>query len=130
MGRKLTRSGLVKKVDKIFSEVVRLQDAIIHNGLCAFCKRNQINCCFHFITRAKYNTRWDFDNCRASCFSCNYRMEFNPAPFIQWFINHYGKDKFDDLIFKSNQTAKFSNFDLEDMHERFVRRKKLLEQQK
>lgn len=122
MGRTLTRKGLVRKLDEAFSIYIRARDIKIF-GCCPFCQKRPIEHCFHWLTRAKYATRWDEENAIGSCAGCNYRMEFEPAIFYQWYVRRWSQDKLDALILKSNGLAKFDNYQLEAMTAEYLTRK-------
>ena len=117
--KKPSKRSLVKKLDKVFSLFIRRRDAIRFNGMCPFCQKKPIECNFHFITRSRYNTRFDEVNCVASCFGCNYRMTFDQGPFIQWFLGRLGMEEYNNLVNRSRQLAKFSIFDLQEMIGRY-----------
>ena len=76
MAKKLTRSKLVKKLDAVFSQYIRLKDADeFGNATCFTCgkvdhwKKLQNG---HFQSRKHYATRWDEMNCQVQCVSgCN-----------------------------------------------------------
>src|SRR3990167_8408797 len=106
------RKVLVAKLDALFSIFIRIRDKRIFGGMCPFCNKRPIECCFHFITRSKYIVRWYENNAVGSCHGCNFNNEFNPALYIQWYINNRGKDAFDALVLVSHQIAKFSNDEL------------------
>lgn len=108
------RKKLVKELDKVFSEVVR-RDSIARYNKCPFCKKKKIVCCFHFVTRKKYATRWDMNNAIGSCFGCNFGMEFNPHPFVVWYIKEYGVESYLGLVKSSEEKTKFSDLVLESM---------------
>lgn len=106
---------LVKALDVEFSLAVRERGSKSRDGLCEFdwCP-NLLEQCFHFVTRAKFSTRWDFSNAAASCRSCNMEMEYNPHKFIQWYIKRYGLTGYEDLVRRSNIIPKFSDDHLEE----------------
>lgn len=108
------RKKLIKELDTIFSEVVR-KDAIRRYKKCPFCKKKKIVCCFHFITRKKYSVRWDLNNAIGSCFGCNFGMEFNPHPFIVWYINEYRLENYLGLVKRSEEKSKITDLELEAM---------------
>jgi hypothetical protein len=72
--KKLTRSKLIKKLDKVFSLYIRLRFAKNEIAQCFTCgkkdhyKRLQ---CGHFQSRKYYSTRWDEINCQVQCAGCN-----------------------------------------------------------
>jgi hypothetical protein len=115
---KSVRKKLVKTLDKVFSLYIRKRDSIENDGKCVFC-RKPIQHCFHFITRAKYATRWNEINAVGSCAGCNFENEFNPHKFIQWFLKKYGLKMYEDLIYESNLVHKFEPDDLSHMIEKY-----------
>ena len=72
--KKLTRSKIVKKLDTIFSQYIRLKDSNNEVSTCFTCgkqdhwKKLQ---CGHFQSRKHYNTRWNENNCQVQCAGCN-----------------------------------------------------------
>lgn len=119
----MTRKALVKALDKEFSLFIRKRDQDVRGGLCVFpgCPK-PIQNCFHIITRAKYSVRWDPANAVASCTGCNMSMEYNPNPYILWYIARNGLPAYEDLVRRSNIITKKSNSDLEEMLEEFRRK--------
>jgi hypothetical protein len=111
---KSPRKRLIDRLDTLFSEYIRTRDKR-RFGSCPFHlgSRKPIECCFHFITRSKYSVRWDERNAVGSCHACNYKMEFDPHPFIHWYISTNGKEEYDRLYYSSHTIAKFSTADLE-----------------
>ena len=107
--KKTARKKLVEKLDAVFSVYIRALYPI-----CVFCG-SKTEHCFHFMTRAKYATRWDAVNAVGSCRGCNFEMEFNPHPYIKWFIDKYGLEEYNRLILRSNVIPKYSNEELEVM---------------
>ena len=106
-----SRKWLIREADRVFSEHVRKESVKLYK-VCPFCLKNPIVDCFHFVTRAKYSVRWNPLNAVGSCRGCNIRMEFDPHPFIQWFLdNRGGREAYDALILESNQTGKFKDKD-------------------
>ena len=113
MGRKKlpSRKSLIRKLDKISSEIARGATIRVF-GNCPFCRSAPIQGAFHWITRSKHSIRWEIENLIASCYGCNCTMEFNPHPFIQFFLDRWGRYSYDALIRKSNKIAHFSRSDL------------------
>lgn len=109
--KKSNRKKLVEKLDKVYSLYIRALYPI-----CVFCG-SLTEHCFHFMTRAKYATRWDVINGVGSCRGCNFEMEFNPHPYVKWFIDKYGLEEYNNLIARSNVIPKYSNEELEAMIE-------------
>ena len=119
MAKGSNRKRLVSRLDKEFSLVVRALGRRERGNKCAFCS-NPIECCFHYITRSKFKVRWDFDNAEASCMGCNYTMEHNPHPFVRYYIEKYGLDKYTQLEDRSRGPALYSISDLEERLERIL----------
>lgn len=72
--KKTTRKTLIKRLDQVFSQYIRLRYAKNEIAECYTCgkkdhyKKLQ---CGHFQSRKHYATRWDEDNCQVQCYSCN-----------------------------------------------------------
>ena len=111
MAKKTPRKKLVATLDKLFSLAVRAKAEKNYGG--CFFDGKPIEHCFHFVTRSKHSVRWDFTNAEGSCAGCNFRMEFDPHPYIQWYIRKHGLPAYEDLIRRSNERAGFSLADLE-----------------
>jgi len=115
MPRKPTRKGLVNKLDKAFSEFIRLRTAN-GNGYvqCVTCGKEdhwKNMDCGHFMSRKHMSTRWHEDNCQVQCKSCNVFRYGEQYKYSIWL----GAEKADHLHQLSRQTQKFDNWDLEDM---------------
>lgn len=124
-GGKKTRAGgvsvaaLTRKLDKVFSEFIRLRDSRPYGYKCFRC----ISCgqikpfdqmdCGHFIGRTHMATRFDEENCHGECKACN---RFSPDHMIYYQRNLerlIGKDRLDLLIARGRQTRKWSAFELD-----------------
>jgi hypothetical protein len=74
MAKKSTRKRLIDKLDKIFSQYIRLRESKNHNSECFTCgkvdhwKKLQNG---HFMSRKHLSTRWDETNCQVQCAGCN-----------------------------------------------------------
>lgn len=110
MARKITRKGLVKKLDKVVSEYVRARDK-----RCVTCNSTERLGCGHIFSRIAYSTRWDLENCHAQCWACNYKHEYDPYPYMQWAEQKLGKDGLEALHIRYNTPRKFKDHDLEDL---------------
>lgn len=73
--RKISRKGLVTKLDTIFSKYIRLSNYKEGYIECVTCKTKKRSISDihngHFMSRRYYPTRWDEDNCKPQCASCN-----------------------------------------------------------
>jgi len=119
--RKVSRKSLVKKLDTIFSEYIRLRKAN---------KRGIVSCYTcgkkaywkgagmqngHFMSRKSYSTRWEELNCQVQCYTCNVMRYGEQYKYGLELQKEYGKDLPEQLLIQSKQIKKFSNIDLEDM---------------
>lgn len=108
----MTRKQAVKEADKWFSILVRKITDKEYGGVCPLCGIRPIQCCFHFVTRSKHIVRWDLRNAIGSCIIDNYKMEFNPHPYILWYIKKHGLEAYEQLINQSSKVANFSTGEL------------------
>ena len=119
MAKKLTRSKLVKKLDAVFSQYIRLKDADeFGNATCFTCgkvdhwKKLQNG---HFQSRKHYATRWDEMNCQVQCVSCNMFKGGEQFLFGKYLDERFYVGLSDTMFFKAKETVKFADFELEEM---------------
>lgn len=113
--KKPTRSKLVRKLDIIFSQYVRLSNAD-SSGLCTCVtcgekhhwKKIQAG---HFMSRKHYSIRWDERNVKPQCVKCNV---FRAGEQYKYSI-YLGLELSNELYLESKEIKKFSNLDLEEM---------------
>ena len=126
MPKKPTRSKLVKKLDTVFSQWVRLSNADNNkNCICVTCNKvffwKEIQA-GHFMSRKHYSIRWDERNVKPQCVGCNvfkYGEQYKFSLFL-------GKDAAEVLYLKSKEIVKFTNYELEDkINDYSLRLKKL-----
>ena len=108
------RKKLVKKLDDIVSKVVRAREPY-----CVTCGTKEHLTCSHLITRNKKSIRWDLDNCHCMCKSCNFRHEYYPEIYTEWWLNKYSQEEYSKLILEGNQTKQYTLAELEEMLEYF-----------
>jgi len=126
--KKPTRSKLVKKLDVVFSQYIRLKNS--KNGICTCVtcgkkghwKTGGIQA-GHFMSRKHYSTRWDEDNVKPQCVGCNM---FRSGEQYKYSL-YLGKQLSEKLHEKSNKIVKFTNIELEEMFQHYSNEvKKLL----
>ena len=124
--KKPTRSKLVKKLDTVFSQYIRLRNADAKGmAKCFTCgkvdhwKRLQAG---HFQSRRHYSTRWDEDNVQVQCCKCNM---FNQGEQYT-FAKNLGLDLAESLSLKTQKLVKFSIVDLQEMYEHYQKEVKKL----
>ena len=117
--KKVSRSKLVKKLDTIFSQYIRLKNSVDEKATCFTCgkvdhwKKLQNG---HFQSRKHYSTRWDEVNCQVQCAGCNvfkYGEQYK-------FSKYLGETLADALLVKSRQIQKFTDADLIDLIELYT----------
>jgi len=124
--KKLSRGKLVKKLDTVFSQWVRLSKADKKGYCtCVTCSKKihwkEIQA-GHFQSRKHYSTRWDELNVYPQCVGCNvfkYGEQYKYSLFL-------GKEVSEVLYLKSKEIVKFANSDLEDMIKDYSQRLKKL----
>ena len=121
--KKISRKGLVKKLDTIFSIYIRLRKAddlgVVSCYTCGkkdYYKKMQ---CGHFMSRKYYSTRWEELNCQVQCYSCNVMRYGEQYKYGLELQKEYGKDLPEELLTMSRQIVKFSNDDLLDKINRY-----------
>ena len=113
--KKPTRSKLVKKLDTVFSQYIRLSNAD-NNGYCTcitcnktfFYKEIQAG---HFMSRKHYSIRWDERNVKPQCKSCNVFRWGEQYKYSLYLGNNLSKK----LLDESRELRKFTNIELEEM---------------
>ena len=121
MPRKSSRKNLIKRLDKIFSEYIRLKHAD-KNGIvkCYTCNKKAYwkgegmqN--GHFISRRSRILRWDERNCRIQCYSCNV-MRYGESYIFGVKLNaEYGYNIAEELLIESKKIIKQSDQELLDL---------------
>lgn len=124
--KKPTRSKLVKKLDVVFSQWVRLSNAD-HRGFCrcVTCRKEghwktggiQAG---HFISRKHYSTRWDERNVKPQCVGCNMFRSGEQYQYSLYLGNKLSKN----LLEESRKLVKFTNVELEEMIQKYSQRLK------
>jgi len=117
--KKPSRSKVVKKLDAIFSQYIRLKDADhLGNAICFTCKKTdhwkklQNG---HFQSRKHYSTRWLEKNCQVQCPKCNVFNYGEQFLFSKYLDEKYGNGTAEELLIRSKEIVKYSTDELEDM---------------
>jgi hypothetical protein len=100
--RKLTRPGLIRKVDKAFSRFVR-QSHANHGGWveCVTCKQAlpwEQSQAGHFVKRGHAATRWDERNVKPQCARCNLYLDGAQDEFAAYIVSTHGTDALHELL--------------------------------
>ena len=116
MPKKLTRSKLVKKLDNIFSQYIRLSNSKNGNCTCVTCGKeghwkNDGMQAGHFMSRKHYSTRWDERNVKVQCTGCNV-FKFGEQYKFSLYL---GGKLSEELLEESRKIRKFTSDELEEM---------------
>lgn len=112
--KKPLRKNLIKELDTVFSQFIRLRYAKNEIAECVTCgkkdhwKKLQNG---HFMSRTNYSTRWDEDNCQVQCMGCNV---FKSGEQYKYSL-YLGNKLAEELYLKSKQIVKFADVELIDM---------------
>ena len=118
--KKISRSGLVKKLDTEFSIYIRKRYSKNEISTCVTCNKSDIWTklqCGHFQSRKHYSTRWDEVNCQVQCYSCNVMRYGEQYKFGLYLNSKYGSNTAENLLIKSKQSVKIKDFELVEMIE-------------
>lgn len=110
MAKTAKLSTLKNKLDKIFSEYIRLRDTDENGyGQCIDCGRSapydELDA-GHFVGRRHLSTRWDEENVHAQHRYCNRFLNGRQYEYGQALDHKYYEGKADELIQKSHEIFK------------------------
>lgn len=115
--KKPTRWKLVKKLDSVFSQYIRLKYS---NPkwfvVCYTCwdihhwKEIQN---WHFLSRANYKYRRDEENCRPQCVKCNIFHSWNYKEYTLKMIDNLGREKVDEML-SDKKLVKITTAEIQD----------------
>jgi len=117
---------MVKKVDTVFSQYVRLRAADDRGyGECYTCGAvrhwTEVDA-GHFMSRACMSTRWEEKNVQFQCKRCNGFRSGEQYLFSMHLDQQYGEGTAEELLRESKQTRKFSRQELEAMYHHYKRK--------
>ena len=113
--KKPTRSKLVKKLDTVFSQYIRLSNADNNkNCICVTCNKKifwkEIQA-GHFMSRKHYSIRWDERNVKPQCAACNVFRYGEQYKYSLYLGNKLSKQ----LLADSRVIRKFTDIELQEM---------------
>jgi hypothetical protein len=118
MKSKKPKSKLIKELDILFSQFIRLSNSIDGYCTCVTCcrvyewKKIQAG---HFISRQHYSVRWDERNVKPQCYGCNVMQQGRQYEFSKYL----GQELSEELYLLSKQTRKFTEIELQEMIEHY-----------
>jgi len=108
---KPSKGSIKKRLDKVFSEIVR------EKGFCERCNKKENLQCSHIFSRSQLSVRWDLDNAFCLCAGCHlYWWHKNPIEAAEFTKQRLGEDKYKQLILKSSQIKKWSIGELNELY--------------
>lgn len=122
------------KLDKVFSEYIRLRDTN-EDGMftCISCNRilpYEMADCGHYINKKHMSTRFSEKNCNAQCRSCNRYDEGNMQGYRRGLIAKYGDTVVVMLESMKNKMNKISEFEYMKMIDHYQKEVKRLKCEK
>lgn len=114
MKSKKPKSKLIKELDVIFSQYIRLSNSKEGFCTCVTCgrvyewKKIQAG---HFMSRQHYSVRWDERNVKPQCYGCNVMQQGRQYEFSKYL----GEELSNELYLLSKQIRKFTEIELEEM---------------
>ena len=110
---KLSRKGMIAKLDALWSLAIRLRDRQEGSGRCLVCKTRPAELGYHLVPKQRgYAVRWDLDNGVAGCSVCNMGEMMNRSLYRQKHVELFGKDRIEFLEAKALVKVKWSLADL------------------
>ena len=106
---------LKNKLDRVFSEFIRLRDATQSGYIRCFCCgkvlpwRDSEN--MHFIPRQHMSLRYNEINCNSGCTHCNHFMNGNIEAYTLNLKRVYGNDILERLMLIKNTPSKMGDFE-------------------
>ena len=134
MAKKTKLSTLEKKLDKIFSQYIRLEQAD-DKGMCicvscGVMKHWQDIDAGHFYSRRHRSVRWDEMNVHPECKWDNRFNVDHLHGYFAFMLNRYGEEKMQELTDRKNGTVKYTRLGLESMIEHYTEKVKQLKKEK
>lgn len=99
-----TLKQLMIQADAAFSMYIRERD----NWTCVLCGSTKKPQCGHLIRRGKMSVRFDERNCACQCYSCNYRHEWFPEIYTNWFLQNelQSLTRYTELVYLAHDLGK------------------------
>lgn len=110
---KNSSKGIEKKLDKVWSELVKIKAG----NKCEVCGKTKSLNSHHIYSRSKKSIRWDLDNgvclCVGHHIGVNFSAHKTPVEFTDWLMENKGREFMQKLRIKSNITSHYDYFDKE-----------------
>lgn len=119
------KAKLIAKLDRVFSLYVRKYYSSFGRVQCYTCgkiERIEDIQCGHYIKRRFLNTRFDFENAKPQCKTCNETLGGNYEVYKHRLIGDYGPEFVDNLFYKAHSNHKMSIVELEFLYDYYKKR--------
>ena len=112
-------SGLVRKLDTVFSRFVRMswadEGGTVRCVTCGKLLHWKESHASHFCSRRHMSTRWDKMNVHPCCPRCNVFEYGALDEYSRFIIDTYGREAFDALLSSKRETKKWTRPELEGL---------------
>mgnify|MGYP001579536183 CR=1 FL=1 len=113
------RKKLIRELDALVAQIVKSRDLV-----CVICPpqapKDTVMDCGHLFSRRYHSTRWELLNTHTQCRYHNSLHRFDTHPYNSWFIQKYGKDKWDALYKQAHTPHQFKTWELEELKEKLT----------
>ena len=134
MKKQQSISSLKSKLDRVFSEFIRLRDADDNGYIRCYCCGKVLHWKeaqnMHFIPRQHMNLRYSEANCHAGCVKCNYYNNGNIEAYTVRLKKDYGEDIVEKLLVSKMQSRKISALEYDVMIDYYQQRVNELKKKK
>lgn len=134
--KKIGLSPYIRKLDRIFSEYIRLRDSrpfgykAFRCISCGQVKPYEEMDCGHFVGRTHMATRFDEENCNGECRSCNRFSSDHMIYYQRNLEKKIGADRVDLLIARGRGTKKWTAWELEILTKHYEEEVKRMKSEK
>ena len=129
-----SKRELIKVLDKVFSEYIRLERTDCNGyGFCVTCGSMQFwrdFDCGHFIPRAREAARYDPANVGLQCRKCNRFRSGEHDLFRSFLVNEYGKEAVEQMELRSRLGGGYDAYQLREMISEYREKVKTLKKEK
>lgn len=123
-------SSLKKKLDRVFSEYIRLRDSDKNGYVRCYCCGKVLHWKeaqnMHFIPRQHMALRFSEVNCHVGCIKCNFYNNGNIEAYAVHLKKDYGNDIIERLLIYKSRLTKFSAIEYEVMIKEYQQKVKEL----
>lgn len=119
----LSRTGLIKKIDRLFSRYIRQKHANFGGWVeCVTCGLSlpwEDSQAGHFVKRGHAATRWDERNVAPQCPRCNLYLNGAQDEFAAYIVRTYGETALHELLRLKRTEKRWTMAELRGLSEQF-----------